>query len=375
MAQETLRAVTVQRRATPLPKTVSHRSLAGYASGLLTAAEAFPREQLTPRILNLPLLDLTVWFANAGFAEFCSRRLMHRPVTEQASEQASTQATVFAMDATRGVWPAPLRWHEGDGFASRDFERILADSGLRGFYEHAAPSWQIFDPARRLGVQSLIHPQGFPRWETGSPLRLFLHWAYAAANCRMTHAAALGTNGRGALLIGPSGAGKSATALAGLMNGLQCAGDDYVLLEAKAEMTAHAIFPLVKQDREGLTRSGVTHPAAAAATPNWHGKIEIDPLAIGLPALTPRMTIGALLIPVIAHTERTRFQPASARDAALALAPSAVFQLPGDTNEGFTFFSAIVKRLPAYRMALSQQPAEIASAIGSFLADGRNLAG
>jgi hypothetical protein len=371
LAQETLRAVTVQRRATPLPKTVSHRSLAGYASGLLTAAEAVPREQLAPRTFTLPLLDLTVWFANASFAEFCSRRLMRRPVTEQAS----AQATVFAMDATRGGWPAPLRWHEADGFASREFERILADAGWRGFYEHDAPSWQIFNPARRLGVQSLMHPEGFPRWETGSPLRLFLHWAYAATNCRMTHAAALGANGRGALLVGPSGAGKSATALAGLLNGLECAGDDYVMLEATPVVSAHAIFRLVKQDREGLARNGITHPAATSAAPNWHGKIEIDPAEIGLPALTPSMTIGALLIPVIARTERTSFQPASAREAALALAPSAVFQLPGDTNEGFTFFSAIVKQLPAYRMALSQQPAEIASAIGSFLADGRNLAG
>jgi len=363
--------VTVQRTTIPLPKTVSHRSLANYAGGLLAAAEAFPREQLTPRTLNLPLLDLKVWFVNSDFAEFCNRRLMHRPVTEQAS----TQATVFAIDATQGGWPMPLRWHEGDGFSSRDFERILADAGLRGFYEHDAPSWQVFDPAKRLGVQSLAHPEGFPRWETGSPLRLFLHWAYAAAHCRMTHAAALGTNGRGALLVGPSGAGKSATALAGLMNGLECAGDDYVLLEAKAALTAHAVFPLVKQDREGLARSGITHPAITTATPNWHGKIEINPVEIGLPALTPKMTIGALLIPVIARTERTSFQPVSAREAALALAPSAVFQLPGDTNEGFTYFSAIVKRLPAYRMALSQQPAEIASAIDSFLADGRNLAG
>jgi hypothetical protein len=363
--------VKVQRKTLPLVDTISYRSLAAYAGGLLAAAEAYPRQRLLRRTLDLPLLDLTVWFASSEFAELCNRCLISRP----AGERVATQASVFAMDATQEGWLVPARWSEGSGFSSRDFERILAAAGLRGFYEHEAPSWQVFDPATHMGVQSLIHPRGFPRWETGSPLRLFLHWAYATQHCRMTHAAALGVNGRGALLVGPSGSGKSATALAGLLGGLECAGDDYVLLEDEAEIAAHGIFRLVKQDRQGLARSGIAHPAVMTAAPNWHGKIEIDPVEIGLPALCRRMAIGALLIPAIARADRTTFQRVSAREAALALAPSAVFQLPGDANEGFTFFSKIVKRLPAYRAALSEQPAEIASAIGSFLADERNLAG
>ena len=55
-------------------------------------------------------------------------------------------------------------------------------------------------------------------------------------------------------------------------------------------------------------------------------------------------------------------------EAALALAPSAVFQLPGDTTQGFRFFAELARRLPAFRVRLSEDPVEIADAIGSFLA-------
>src|SRR5262249_35028195 len=100
-----------------------------------------------------------------------------------------------------------------------------------------------------------------------------------------------------------------------------------------------------------------------------------DPVEIGLPALASQIGIEAILIPSIAREERTVIERASARSAALALAPSATLQLPGNSNEGFAFFAGIARRLPAYRLDLSEDPKEIADAIGEFLAKGRHLAG
>ena len=87
------------------------------------------------------------------------------------------------------------------------------------------------------------------------------------------------------------------------------------------------------------------------------------------------MEIGALLIPEVAGLRRTTIEPATARQAALSLAPSGVFQLPGDTTEGFCFLAGLVRRLPAFRVRLSEDPAEIADAIGSFLAREQRIAG
>ena len=362
--------MTLQREALPFSDHVSNRNLAAYAAGLLHGARQVPRGLLARHELHLPGLDLTLWAASGVFAQLCRRLLIERV----AAQPAPNRAEIFALDTTLHGWQPPLRWDEQSAFSSREFEQRLAAVGLRGFYEHDGPSWQIFHPDFRLGVQSLANPLSLPVWERGSPLRLFMHWAHAAAGRRLTHAAALGIGGRGALIVGPSGAGKSGTAIAGLSHGLECAGDDYVLLEAGNRITASAVFRMVKQDRLGLRRAGLAHPALDQLAPNWHGKIEFDPAEIGLPPLARTIEIDAIFIPSITREVRTSIERVSSRDGALALAPSATLQLPGDTNEGFAFFTRLAKLLPAYRLRLSESANEIAATIGEFLANGRHHA-
>jgi hypothetical protein len=224
-------------------------------------------------------------------------------------------------------------------------------------------------------VVTLPGPLDIPPWESGSPLRLFLHWAYAAARMRLTHAATLGLGGYGALIVGASGSGKSGTALAGLLNGLDSVGDDYVLVEQGPRVVAHSVLAVFKQDREGLRRAGVAQSEFDAAALNWHGKVEFEVAKVSPRGLVDRMEIGALLIPEVARLRRTSIEPATPRQAALSLAPSGVFQLPGDAAEGFGFLAGLVRRLPSFHVKLSEVPAEIADAIGTFLARRQRDAG
>jgi hypothetical protein len=305
---------------------------------------------------------VTVWFASEALATLCQRALRLRT----HDDPSATRAEIVAIDAATRDWEPPARWEEGAGFASREFDTLLAADNLRGFYHHDGPSWQFYDPATATGIMSLLDPLGIPPWETGSPLRLMLHWAYAAAGRRMTHAATLGHDGRGALIVGASGSGKSGTALAGLLHGLDSAGDDYVLVEQGPRVVAHALFNVFKQDPAGLRRAGMAGGVADMPR-NWHGKIEFDAARLAGKPLAAEMEIIALLLPRIAHETRTTITRVGAREAALGLAPSSVFQLPGDMGTGFGFLSDLVRRLPAYRVNLSDNPAEIADAIGSLL--------
>jgi hypothetical protein len=356
--------------AAPATSTVSAASLQAYARDRLRAARAYPKGRLVRREFRLARVDLTVWFTGKAFADLCDRMLVER----NYEEPSATRAQIYAMDAEADGWEPPARWDEEAGFSSREFDRILAEGDQRGFYHHDAPSWQFYDRATAVGVQSLPAQLGIPPWEFGSPLRLFLHWAYAAAGMRLTHAATLGLSGRGALIAGVSGSGKSGTALAGLLNGLDSVGDDYVLVEDGPSLVAHSVFAMLKQDREGFRRVGVAIAELDAAEVNWRGKIELDAAKLTGRGLADRMEIRALLLPQIARTRRTEVEGIASHEAALALAPSAVFQLPGDATEGFRFFADIVKRLPAFRVKLSEDPVEIAGAIGSFLERiGRNV--
>ena len=342
---------------------VSMQSLLAYARGRLDAAAAFPKARLFRRDLRLARLDMTVWFASEALADLCDRKLVLR----ESAQPFEAAAEIFALDAEADGWEMPAAWRESSGFSSREFDRTLALGNVRGFYDHDAPSWQFFDTAAGIGVQTLPTQLGMPPWEEGSPLRLFLHWAYAAAGMRLTHAATLGCDGRGALMVGASGSGKSGTTLAGLLNGLSSVGDDYVLVEQGARVVAHSVFRVFKQDPEGLRRAGLPPERLADRRLNWHGKIEFDAARLSPDGFADRMDICALLLPVIARSKHTRIERVSAQKAALALAPSSVFQLAGDAGEGFRFLADLARRLPAYRVSLSEDPAEIADSIGSFL--------
>lgn len=342
---------------------VSLAALPAYAQDRIAAAQRFPKEGLQTSRFSLPKLDLDVWFSGPEMERLCRQRLVQR----DAHEAADGHAGIYMLDATLENWDHPATWDVDTGFGSREFDRALADVGLRGYYHHDAPSWQFFDPAAGVGVHTLPGPMEIPPWESGSPLRLFLHWAYARQNQRLTHAATLGFGENGALLAGASGSGKSGTTLAGLLNGLRSAGDDYVLVEQGPEITAHAVFRIFKQDSNGLQRVGLDAESVGATELNWHGKYEFDAMKLKPGAFVNRLPIKAILLPEIARLPRTRIEPISAIHAALALAPSAVFQLPGDTDEGFRFFAELARKLPAFRVRLSEEPAEIADAIGKHL--------
>jgi len=351
------------RRSDESPRIVSLRELSDYARDRVEAALRYPAERLERHHIALPALDLDVWHADAALAELCQERLAKRG-DDAVSDQ---RAQIYLIDATMHGWERPAVWDTDTGFSTREFDRMLAAAGLRGFYHHEAPSWQFYDPAAAAGVHSLPAPMGIPPWELGSPLRLFLHWAYASAGRRLTHAATLGLNGRGVLVVGTSGSGKSGTTLAGLLNGLSSGGDDYVMVEREPDIVAHAVFRIFKQDHDGLQRVGLKPDKIGAGQPNWQGKYEFDACDLVPGAFVGRLVIDALILPEIAGLRRTQVERVSTQQAALALAPSAVFQLPGDTDEGFRFFAQLARQLPGYRVRLSEDPVEIADAIGSLL--------
>jgi hypothetical protein len=344
-------------------RTVSLRDLADYARDRLEAALKYPAERLTRYHVALPALDLDVWHADPALEELCKSRLARR----DDDTAPGLSAQIYPIDATMQGWEKPAVWDTGAGFMSREFDRTLAAAGLRGFYHHDAPSWQFYDHAAMVGVHTLPVPMAIPPWERGSPLRLFLHWAYAASGRRLTHAATLGLSGRGALMAGASGSGKSSTTLAGLLNGLTSVGDDYVMVERERDVVAHAVFRIFKQDNDGLQRVGLKPHEIGAEQLNWHGKYEFDAGKLAPNAFVDRLVIDALILPEIARLPRTQIERVSAHEAALALAPSAVFQLPGAADEGFRFFAQLARRLPGYRIRLSEDPVEIADTIGSLL--------
>jgi hypothetical protein len=187
---------------------------------------------------------------------------------------------------------------------------------------------------------------------------------------RLTHAGTLGANGKGVLLAGAGGAGKSGTVAAGLLNGLDSVGDDYVLIDLSNGVTARPLFSTLKQDPQGFARLGLKRRVPANGPLNWQGKhaFHIDDIA---PRPVPAtLDIVALVVPHISGGGASSIMPVSRRDAMIALAPSGIAQMPGERESGFRFFSDLTRLLPCYRLSLGTQPQEIAGTVADFLARG-----
>jgi hypothetical protein len=65
------------------------------------------------------------------------------------------------------------------------------------------------------------------------------------------------------------------------------------------------------------------------------------------------------VLPRVEHLARSVVEPVDAKAAFLALAPSGVTQVPGDRDATFAHCAALSRRLPAFRLRLGTDPAEV----------------
>lgn len=258
-----------------------------------------------------------------------------------------------------------VRW-SSPYFREREVESTLRNTRYRLHFQADLGFWQFYDRDTGRGWQIMRGAQGYPVWDPGSPLRNLLHWHLNQAGNSLIHAGTLSHAGRGALLAGGGGSGKSGTVIAGLLYGIQTVGDDYVGVDP-GRMRAFPIFNTLKQDDTGLRRMGLHGHRAIAPTRNWQGKYQfsVHHLAPGL--LADSLPIDTVLLPKVTGGDATRFEPVSARDAFLALAPSGVSQIPGDRAVQAHVAAAVLRQVPSYRMWLGKDPAEVIAALRGFM--------
>ncbi len=296
-----------------------------------------------------------------GYAEAAARGLADVTGTDAGSE-------IRVLVATSGHFPGLVTPHWcARYFQTRDVEAELRATPFRCNYFPDLGFWQLYDRERRLGLQVMARDDGYPPWDLSSPLRNFIHWALARGGRGLVHAGTLAVDGVGVMLAGAGGSGKSGTVLSGVAAGLETVGDDYVLAEINAEaVRARPLFTTMKQDPEGLARLRLGALTAARGL-NWQGKAEFAVDDVRRGALTDQVEIRAILVPEVARAHQTTVEPAGAKEAFLALAPSGVSQVPGDRENTFALCGALSRRLPAYRLKLGLCPNEVAARVAELI--------
>lgn len=339
-------------------------TLASYARHVLESVRLARSDFPLTIPVRLPDLDVAVHLQDGVLARSIERNLVQTNGTSLNGRRQSIEIFI-AHPGIYGV-PPPAAWGD-EPYWPHEIATSLDREAMRASYFHDLDHWQFFDAEAAFGVELMRGPDDYPPWEPSAPLRPFLHWHYASRGMRLAHCGTLGLNGSGILLAGSGGAGKSGTVVAGLLNGLQSVGDDYILLDANDEVVGYPVFASLKQDQAGFDRLGLKDRLAFSGPLNWQGKYEfrMGDICDGSPPA--KLLIKALLVPRITGAVKTRIEPISRRDAMLAFAPSSIHQMPGERESGFAFFSRVANSLPSFALELGKDPADIAHTIAEFL--------
>lgn len=166
------------------------------------------------------------------------------------------------------------------------------------------------------------------------------------------HAAALGRDGRGLLLVAESDCGKSTLAYSLVREGWAYLSDDTVLLDARGPL----IEAVPLRRRFGLDAvagqffpelESVEHSPQLSDRDKW--AVDVDLLLPGLAAA--KLPVDVLVLPQIVEADESRVEPAPAADVHLALICQALSRLDVNrTRDQIEALAQLVRQTRHYRL-------------------------
>lgn len=314
------------------------------------------------------------WIRLGGWTlrlRFATRRMEH--LVESFAhlvidELPEADLTVRIWDSPSGA-PPPLP-EAPDKSAPRGTRMVWAKGGLRGCYQPGQDTLSVFDAPGGQAWFWCADARELPYWEHAAPLRLILSWWLVGRGANLVHGAAVGRTDGGALIVGRGGSGKSTTSLLSLLGGLLYASDDYVVVERDHQDLGphiHSAFGSGKLDNEQCLRFGQL--ASAVVNPDRLG----DEKAVFLvnrfapERMVTSMPLRAILVPRITGLRDTDVAPGTRMAALAALAPSTIFQLPGEPGAELAAMAELVRSAPVFELRLGTDLAQIPERIGELL--------
>jgi hypothetical protein len=349
------------------------RSSAGHNS-LLPLLDGMTRgfDQAAER-LGASRHDLVVAGRNVAI-RLAGEKLSHllRPLSHladipgtQSTHQADAEFLVWEC-ATTGIMPPPPPWVH---------EQLSYRGEVRGFeggpisvnFNTEQCLVSLFDHSSRRGVFWIRDAAQLPYWEVSAPFRTLFHWWSQTFGGQIAHAAAVGRDGAGVLLVGRGGRGKSTTAAMCVETGMDYAGDDYVLVTRNPSPTAHSLYHTAKMHSR----------FQQSAIPEWNARVAgyVGPerksliyIHENMPnQVRRRLDLRAILMPRITTAREARIVRERQSSGVLAAAPSTLFQLPDARRKSLTFFAELARAIPTFTLHLGTDLMSAPRAISDWL--------
>jgi hypothetical protein len=291
------------------------------------------------------------------------------------------ELTISSFDtASSGIEAPPPAWQSPHAAAGTNPVARLRSERASVLAAAGSGALTAAEPADGQAFFHLPDAGQVPPSERAAPLRDALQLLMAPRGRWMTHAGAVGRDGRGVLLAGRGGSGKSTLALSCALAGLEIVADDYVLLEPGTSPLAHALQSTAKLTEDSAERLGIAAEAidAAGFEPTFEGsaKALVDIRTLAPAALRRRLEICAVVAPAPKPSQpayiaggdgfgeaEPAVRPISAAEGLRAVAPSTIVQAGFHAAPSLAALAGLVRQVPSYVIELSPEPTANAAAV------------
>lgn len=255
-------------------------------------------------------------------------------------------------------------------FSADDYHRygqraLLDDHDSAILHAPIAGTLSAYDRATRQGYFWTPDSAQLSIYERAAPLQTLFQWAFKDFGWQIVHAAAIGTERGGTLLVGNSGAGKSTTALTALQpnysqhHTLRYLCDDKCLVRLDPKPQAFGLYCSAKLKTDMMDRL----PFFRKVISSWDDfNNPSKALAFVHPHFSAQMIqtfpICAILLPHVAHQHEPYLRETTTSAVFRVFGPSTAIWLPGTEADNYRFLAKLVSVLPCRLLELAENPTD-----------------
>ena len=339
----------------PRSRRGHHAALTGFAAASDIVGEV-------SSVVSIGSTAVALEVAGSTVADLILPAFAWRAAVEPAARQPA--ATLFAYDSMSGAPRPASPWRVGD-FLVRDEVVGSGDDDVSVAYGLESRLLSTFDATTHQGVWWTPDAGGLPSWELTAPLRYQLHWSLGQQQLAFVHAAVVGKDGKGILLVGRGGAGKSTATAACLDNGWEFLADDYCVLECSPVPRAHSVYRYAKLAEPSLAMVPGLRDAVAWQRPA-DAKHVLDIAGRRPEQMVRTCELVAVVLPEITSSHELPVEVHGARRAR-DLVASTMFQMASPSTASLGVVADVIESLPAYRVGLNDTAHAIVAALDRVL--------
>lgn len=307
-------------------------------------------------------------FAGESMASLLTEAFAH---LESPGHPGHSSLRVHLWDRASTGFGTPVPPHEGRIGEEAGRRVLWQNPPLRVVMQPGQGTLSAFDSSGSEAWYWCEDPQALPFWEPSAPFRMVLHWWLGTLGAVLTHAAAVGFEDGGVLIVGRGGSGKSTTSLLALNHGLRFASDDYVAVKPPVALssppTVHSLFGTAKLTAEQYENFPQLHAGVTNSDKLDFEKAVVFLGRVAGDRLVRQFPLRAVLVPRVTGLPPTKLRPVSPIVALAGLAPSTIFQLPGTASQDLALMASVVRAVPNFALDLGTDLPAVPVAISELL--------